>query len=144
VAKYVVAAVDSFAPGTARHVEVGGRGIAVFNADGTFYAVKDVCPHQGARLSTGQVVGWVRASQPGCYQFDADRKFVRCPWHGWEYDLRTGQSWFNPRRDRVRAYEVSVQSGEAVTADDDELTPGPYVAETIPISIENDYVVVDV
>jgi 3-phenylpropionate/trans-cinnamate dioxygenase ferredoxin subunit len=144
VAKFVVAAVESFPPGTTKRVEIGGRGIAVFNADGTFYAVRDVCPHQGARLSAGQIVGWIRAKQPGCYQFDTERKFVRCPWHGWEYDLATGQSWYNPRRDRIRAYEVSVESGEKVVADADELVPGPHVVETIAISVENDYVVVDV
>lgn len=98
-------------------------------------------------MSAGQVVGWIRASQPGCYQFQADRKFVRCPWHGWEYDLQTGQSWYSPRRDRVRAYDVSVESGKTVAAAEgrgDELRRGPYVAETVPISIEHDYVVVKV
>ena len=66
---------------------------------------------------------------------------VRCPWHGWEYDLATGQSWFDPRESRVRAYDVTVEPGsEICTATSRQ--PGPYVAETITISVEDDYVVI--
>jgi 3-phenylpropionate/trans-cinnamate dioxygenase ferredoxin subunit len=68
-------------------------------------------------------------------------RHVRCGWHGWEYDLRTGQSSYDPEHDRVRAYEVSVEHGDALA---DGRRPGPYVAETVPISIEDDYVVVEV
>ena len=71
-------------------------------------------------------------------QYDAPpgRELVRCPWHGWEFDLRTGQSWFDPERTRVRSYRVSVENaGEPV--------PGPYVAERYGVTVEDSYVVVD-
>lgn len=137
--KYVVAPVDDFPPGTRRQFIAGRRAIAIFNVDGSFYALRDVCPHQGAALSGGMVVGAVHASQPGCYDYDGGRKLIRCPWHGWEYDLETGQSWYWPRKDRVKAFAVSVEPGSSL----DEQQPGPYVAETFRISIENDYVVVE-
>ena len=70
-------------------------------------------------------------------RFDGSKAFLQCPWHGWEYDLRTGQSWFDPARVLVRKYDVSVEPGQ-------ELQKGPYVAETYPVSVEQQYVVVEI
>jgi 3-phenylpropionate/trans-cinnamate dioxygenase ferredoxin subunit len=63
-------------------------------------------------------------------------EIIRCPWHGWEFDIRTGQSYCDPKRFRTRAYAVNVEPGASVVK-------GPYVAETIKVSVESDYVVVD-
>jgi 3-phenylpropionate/trans-cinnamate dioxygenase ferredoxin subunit len=142
VAKHVVGPVASLPPGTRQHVEIEGRGIVVFNVDGTFYALRDVCPHQGARLSPGLVVKWLEADEPGCYRYDPNRAFVRCPWHGWEYELSTGRSFFDPVHNRVRGYRVSVEPGKNLV-EDGSRQPGPYTAETISISIEDDYVVIE-
>ncbi len=60
----------------------------------------------------------------------------RCPWHGWEFDIRTGQSYCDPKRFRARAYPVKVEPGSSVVK-------GPYIAETLAVSVESDYVVVD-
>jgi nitrite reductase/ring-hydroxylating ferredoxin subunit len=141
VAKYVVASVDSFPPGSQRRVDIDGRGVAVFNVDGEFRALRDVCPHQGAELSAGAVVRSVTAELPGCYEVDSNRILVRCPWHGWEFDLATGQSWCDPARQRTRAYPVSVEHGESLVPG--ATVPGPYVAETVTIAVEDDYVVVE-
>jgi nitrite reductase/ring-hydroxylating ferredoxin subunit len=146
VAKHAIAPVDQFPPGTQRRVQVGRRAIAVFNVDGEFHALRDVCPHKGAALSAGTVVRSVTADQPGCYAYDASRVLVRCPWHGWEFDLVTGQSWCDPVRQRTRPYPVSIEPGSALAVLQREpaaMAPGPYVAETIQNSIENDYVVVE-
>lgn len=62
---------------------------------------------------------------------------MRCSWHGWEFDLRTGKSWCDPRRVRVKNYAVSVEPGT-------RLVEGPYVAETFPVSVEGEYVVIEV
>ena len=61
---------------------------------------------------------------------------VKCSWHGWEFDIRTGKSWCDPARLRIRQYPVSVRPGT-------ELVEGPYVAESFPVRVENDYVVVE-
>jgi nitrite reductase/ring-hydroxylating ferredoxin subunit len=134
VASFVVGAVSEMPPGSRRQVRAGGRDIAVFNVGGTFYALKDTCPHRGARLSAGSVVGGLTAPCAGAYEYDGSRQFVKCPWHGWEFDLATGRSYCEPERERVRAYPVSVERRE----------PGPYVAETVPVAVEDDYVVVEV
>jgi nitrite reductase/ring-hydroxylating ferredoxin subunit len=137
VAKHVIGPTAELPPGTRRQVKVGHRELAVFNVDGTFYALRDICPHRGALLSDGTVVGSLTACGAGEYEYDPSRRLVKCPWHGWEFDLATGQSWCEPKRERVKAYDVSVQPGA-------ELVPGPYVAETISISVEDDYLVVEI
>ncbi len=63
-------------------------------------------------------------------------EMLRCPWHGWEFDIRTGQSWCDPQRVRARLYPVAVEPGA-------EVVKGPYVAETFPVSVEQDYVVLE-
>ena len=70
------------------------------------------------------------------YSYARLGEIIRCPWHGWEFDIRTGQSYCDPKRFRVRAYPVNVEPGSAVVK-------GPYVAETLAVSVESDYVVVD-
>jgi 3-phenylpropionate/trans-cinnamate dioxygenase ferredoxin subunit len=60
---------------------------------------------------------------------------VRCPWHGWEFDIRTGQSWCEPAKVRARAYPTGIAAGA-------EVIKGPYVAETVPVTVEEQYVVV--
>jgi len=57
--------------------------------------------------------------------------------HSWEYDIRTGKSWCDPRRVEVRRFEVGVEPGT-------RLVEGPYVAETFPVSVEDAYLVVTV
>ena len=86
----------------------------------------------------------------GEFQYSRAGEIVRCPWHGWEYDLRTGQSWFDPARVMVRRYEVSVEPGAQLLTEVkappgmEGLEPGPYVAETYPVSVEQEYVLVEV
>jgi nitrite reductase/ring-hydroxylating ferredoxin subunit len=147
MARYVVGLAASFGPDEQRHVTVGGRKVAIFHVDGEFRALKDGCPHQGASLACGTVVGALSATDPDSLHYDGQRRLVKCPWHGWEFDLRTGQSWFDPQRERVRAYPVSVASGDSLLATAEAspgLQPGPFVAETVEISVEEDYVVIEI
>ena len=62
---------------------------------------------------------------------------IRCPWHSWEFDIRTGQSWCDPQRIRARRYDVKVARGS-------ELVEGPYVAESFKVAVENDYLVIEI
>ena len=88
--RHVVATVDDIAPGQRKLVHVQGRDIGIFNVGGEFFAIANRCPHEGASLCKGRVVGLVESSEPGSYQFSRPGEMVRCPWHGWEFDLRTG------------------------------------------------------
>jgi 3-phenylpropionate/trans-cinnamate dioxygenase ferredoxin subunit len=144
--KFVVGRVDAVPPGAQTRVVAGRRGIAIFNVAGTFYALRDACPHQGACLSSGVVLGHVTSQAPGQYEFDAGRRVVKCPRHGYEYELATGRSWYPGARDHVRAYEVSVEPGSEVLDAGIGTAPGrgPLRAEVIPISVEDEYIVVEV
>jgi nitrite reductase/ring-hydroxylating ferredoxin subunit len=136
MAKYVVAAVGEIPPGTRRLAEVNGRAIVVFNLGGEFFALNNRCPHRGGSLHHGRQTGLVEADGPGKYCYSRPGEIIRCPWHGWEFDIRTGQSWCDPSRVRARRYSVQVEPGARLVA-------GPYVAETVPVTVEDDYVVVE-
>lgn len=132
----MVAAVGEIGPGERKLFVVKGRPIAVFNVEGAYFGLFDRCPHQGGSLSAGIVTGLLQSSEPGEYRMSRAGEFVRCPWHGWEFDIQTGQSYCDPERVRTRSYAVSAQAGSAVVA-------GPYVAERVPISVEGEYIVVE-
>ena len=162
MARYVVATVDELPPGTRKIVEVAGRQVGVFNVGGEYFALRNRCPHQGGPLCEGRLAGRVEVAAPGDeWSYGRPGQILRCPWHSWEYDIRTGQSWFDPAQVRVRAYEVEVQPGEALeprraaevaaivgpglrTAGTSNLRKGPYVAETYSVTVENRYVVVEI
>lgn len=117
LARHVVDAVDRLPPGTVRIVEVNGRSIGVFNDEGRFHALRNVCPHHGAPLCRGPVSGLMLPSEPHRYEYsgsDAEHRVVRCPWHGYEFRLRDGRSVTDPERTRVKAYPVQVEDGEVV------------------------------
>ena len=135
--RQVVARAGEVAPGQCKLVTVAGREIGVFNVDGRYFALANRCPHEGGPLCQGRIVALVQSDGPGHYALTRDREFLRCPWHGWEFDIRTGQSWCDPKSTRARQFQVTVEPGEA-------LMKGPYVAETFPVSVEEEYLVVEV
>jgi nitrite reductase/ring-hydroxylating ferredoxin subunit len=63
-------------------------------------------------------------------------EFLRCPWHGWEFEISTGQSWCDPKNLKIRQFPVAVERGR-------ELVKGPYSAETFPVAIEQRYVIIE-
>lgn len=129
--KHIVGTVAEIGPGQRKIVEVDRISIGVFNVGGTFYALRNRCPHQGAPLCQGSLKGTALPSAPGEYLWARDGEVLRCPWHGWEFDVTNGQSLFNPHRVRVRAYEVTVES-------DPDADPS---VDTFPVTVEADMVV---
>lgn len=91
-----VARVAEIPPGQAKACDVDGKKVAVFNVDGAFYALDDECPHAGAPLSSGFVQGGK----------------VGCPWHGADFDLRTGAVLSSPARGNVCSYRVMVEGDD--------------------------------
>ena len=146
--KYVIATVDELPPGTRTIVELGGRTVGVFNIRGEYFALRNRCPHQAGPLCEGKLSGLMQADRPGHYRYSRPDEILRCPWHGWEFDIRTGQSWVDPAKTRVRRYDVSLTPGVELAehGEDDfaHLVKGPYVAETYPVSVEEHYVVVEI
>ena len=135
--RHVVAAADELAPGSSKLVMVGGREIALFNLDGEFFALANRCPHGGGPFCEGFVTGLALSDGPGRYRLERAGEFIRCPFHGWEFEIRTGQSYCDPRSTRARQFNVAVEHGDA-------LAKGPYVSERFDVSVDKDYVVVEV
>jgi nitrite reductase/ring-hydroxylating ferredoxin subunit len=144
--KYVVAEVDEIPPGQRKIVDVARRSIGIFNLGGEFFALRNKCPHQGAPLCLGKLWGRVTASVPGEFEYQPGGEIITCPHHGWEFSIRTGQSWCDPNRLRTGSFPVDVEPGTELL----EIDPngpsrikGPYRAETIPVSVEGEYVVLE-
>jgi nitrite reductase/ring-hydroxylating ferredoxin subunit len=76
--------------------ELGGTPVALTRVGDAVYAFRDICAHRGAPLSEGKLVGTRLA----------------CPWHGWMYDVRTGQCTFPGRGAAVPTYPVRVDAGQ--------------------------------
>ncbi len=148
--RHIVARTTDIPPGGNKVVDIDGRDIVVFHVNGEFFALLNRCPHEGAPLEKAACVARLTSPEPGVYQRSRVGEFLRCAWHGWEFDMRTGQSWCEPHKLRVRAYQVSVEPGATLVADADPDAPiegmvkGPYVAETYPVSVDGQYVVIDV
>jgi nitrite reductase/ring-hydroxylating ferredoxin subunit len=87
-----VAQVSDVEPGTGMVVTVKDTAIALFNVDGTFYAIDNTCLHRGGPLGEGELEGCV----------------VTCPWHGWQFDVKTGVSETNPAA-KVKTYPVKTE-----------------------------------
>ncbi len=85
---------DEVSPGNGMVVEVKDKCLAVFNVDGTFHVIDNMCLHRGGPLGEGDLEG----------------ETVTCPWHGWEYDVKTGQCINNPSSN-VKAYKTIIEDG---------------------------------
>ncbi len=120
---------------------VGGREIGVVRTPDGPRAVRNRCPHHGGPLCLGTVRERLTGT-PGRYELEG-RRVLSCPWHGWEFDITTGRSWFDPARTRVRAYDATVEPADADLVDAG-YEPGPYDAERYDVEVHRQFVVVHV
>jgi nitrite reductase (NADH) small subunit len=93
-----VAHVTDLAPGSGITVDAEGQPIALFNVDGTFYAIHDTCSHRGGPLGEGELHGAI----------------VTCPWHGATFDVQTGAVTGPPARASVLSFRVRVDGSDVL------------------------------
>jgi 3-phenylpropionate/trans-cinnamate dioxygenase ferredoxin subunit len=105
-----VAQVEDIPPGERKLVEVKKHSIGVFNVNGEFVAALNMCPHELAPVCRGRVGGTTLPSKPGEYRWGKEGEILSCPWHGWEFDLTTGQM-IADEKVRLRTYPVVVEDG---------------------------------
>ena len=91
-----VARKQDLEPNTSICVEVGEHKIALFNVEGTYYAIADTCTHRGGPLSQGEVSSTT----------------VTCPWHSAQFDLGTGDALGPPAPQSVSSYAVLVEGDD--------------------------------
>ena len=90
--------VGEIAPGTGKTVTAGGKELAVFNVEGTFQVIDNECPHRGGPLGEGELEGCL----------------LTCPWHAWQFDVRTGESVTDDSK--VAVYECKVEGDQVLVA----------------------------
>jgi nitrite reductase (NADH) small subunit len=140
--KYVVGPVTDLPPGASTIVypDKVKSGIGVYNIEGEFFALKNTCPHMGGPLCRGKLRGTSASELPADRQPEVhwarQGEIVSCPWHHWEFDIKTGKTIFESRQ-KVRSYPVSVESAE-------ELKRLEAGVETVPVSVEGATVVLHV
>lgn len=103
-----VATTAELPAGARKVVTVKGREILLVNHQGRYSAILNKCPHQGAALSRGMFVTATESDGPGDYRRGDAQCLLRCPWHGWTFDIDTGKSWCEPEMFRMRKFDVAV------------------------------------
>jgi nitrite reductase (NADH) small subunit len=128
--RVVVGRVEEIPPGKRKIiVPFGGRaGIGVFNVNGRYYALRNLCPHKQGPLCVGRVSGRVvAAAPPSTYaahlELERDGEIIRCPWHLYEYDITTGRCLVDPQL-RVKTFPVVIEGDEVVVYADLADLPG--------------------
>ena len=97
-----VAPVEATPPGSHQVVDVDGAQVAVFNLDGRFYAVEDVCTHDGGTLTGGAI----------------DGEQIVCPRHGARFSIKTGAVLAPPAYEPIHSFPVRVEDGHVQVRDD--------------------------
>jgi nitrite reductase/ring-hydroxylating ferredoxin subunit len=139
--RYAVCSISDLPPGKRRIVQIpDGPEVGIFNVGGELRALKNTCPHHGGPLCEGVVAGtstarFAPSRRPQIDWNDGETIVVRCPWHGWEFDMRTGVAVCGPR---IRTATYPVELGSPADGD----VPGP--AEIFPVDVEGDVVIVEV
>ena len=91
-----VARLEDLPAGQLRRVDVNGTGVVLVRIGDAVYACGDTCAHRGGPLAEGKLAG----------------HRLHCPWHGWVYDVRSGECLFPGRGARVPAYPVRIEDGD--------------------------------
>lgn len=118
--RVVVAPVEDIPPGERKLVVPfrGRAGIGVFNVNGTFHALRNLCPHKSGPLCTGRTGPLIVADGPPTVEnanLDLVREgeIIRCPWHMWEFEIATGRCLVDSKA-RVKTYPVVIEDGQIV------------------------------
>lgn len=105
-----VLSTDSISDGEKVIVDIEGREISIFRSGGEYYALANWCPHQGGPVCEGMLAGTLSCDEDFNLTYDREDEIVSCPWHGWEFDIKTGTHLANTKY-RVPTYDVAIEDG---------------------------------
>jgi nitrite reductase/ring-hydroxylating ferredoxin subunit len=108
-----VGALDDFAEGTLRIVGVNGREVGIVRWKGDLHAIHNLCTHQSGPVCGGILSGRLTATRPGDMELDAATPILACPWHGWEFDVRSGRALHDGQH-RLRKFPVRIAGGRVL------------------------------
>jgi nitrite reductase (NADH) small subunit len=87
--------------------------VVVHSKKGEFYAIYGLCPHQHSVLAAGTLGGLTVAEQPGeTFEYIREGEILRCPWHGFSYDVTTGACLSEAKKLRVKTYPLTIADQE--------------------------------
>ena len=109
--KHLVAQGKDVVPGRCHLVSVGKLELGLFRVEDGVVAYRNICPHAGAPICQGRISGTTLPSAVYQYEYGLERQILRCPWHGWEFDLATGAHLVDADC-RLRSYPVIEEGGE--------------------------------
>jgi 3-phenylpropionate/trans-cinnamate dioxygenase ferredoxin subunit len=104
-----VAALNDLPAGERRIITAEDKSIGVFNTGSQIVAVLNICPHAFAPVCLGKIGGTTLPSKPGEFIWGQENQILRCPWHGWEFDLHSGQCLTDRRR--LKRFPVLIRDG---------------------------------
>lgn len=105
---------EQLRPGVRKLVSLDQLEIAIINVDENIYAFRNECPHQGISMIYGPITGSMVTSNPQEYVYGLDDQLIKCPLHGWEFDLKTGRSLFSPSQVSLLTYDVRKEENDIV------------------------------
>ena len=109
--------ISQLAPGTMKTFLVDKITIVVARTlGGSLHCLYGRCPHQGGELGLGRLAGTTLPGNPGEYKYGRHSEIVRCPWHGFEFDIRNGRCLADPERLRVKIFDIWTE-GEDIVVD---------------------------
>jgi len=111
--EYKIGRLENFPERKVVPVEVDGRRIGVLRRGDEIFAFADKCPHHGAPMCFAQVSGSMAPSERDEFCYEHDGFVVKCPWHAYEFDVRTGEAMGGIIRSRLMVYQTEVRDGEA-------------------------------
>jgi 3-phenylpropionate/trans-cinnamate dioxygenase ferredoxin subunit len=111
--RYVVTQASELPPGQRKVLVVEGRSIGVFNVHGEFYALRNQCPHRGGPLCKGRIRPLVLPGEHSQLAYEREGEILKCPWHQWEFDIKTGQALYDPHL-RAKSYRAQQEGDEVV------------------------------
>ena len=109
-----VGAAEEFLEGKARIVTVEGRSIGVIRWRDEVYALRNICPHEYAPVCAGYTMPKILGDHDGQLRVDDDTLVVVCPWHGWEFEARTGRAAWGKSNYKLKTYPTKIEDGRVL------------------------------
>lgn len=115
MSRHTLCRVDDVVTGKLLPVTIGRSTIVVLRLPtGDIKAISSRCPHQGADFSHGCITGYTSGGSPHTVMMIRPGEILRCPWHGFEFDLVTGYPLVEPSTLRLREYRVTIEDSEVI------------------------------
>lgn len=118
--EYTVAKAHELKPGDHLVAQIEGREIGVFYVDGEYHAYSNWCAHQAGPVCEGSITGtvtetWDSETVESELEYCREGEILNCPWHGWEYDIRTGDC-LSRSKVKLPSFSVREESGEIIVS----------------------------